>query len=84
MRLDIIEDCVSHIPGDKGGVAGIYNKAEYPKQKQAAMKRWADHIEVLVSGEKADNVTQLLHHGTTSARPSEGIKGLTFDVMIYI
>jgi integrase len=56
----IIEACVNHISGHKGGVAGIYNKAEYPKQKQAAMKRWADHIEALVSGEKADNVTQLV------------------------
>ena len=52
----IVEAIVNHISGHKAGVAGIYNKATYAKERAAASQNWADHVERMVSGEPADNV----------------------------
>ena len=48
----IVEAVVNHVSGHKGGVAGVYNKAKYSPEKRAALQRWADHVERLVSGER--------------------------------
>jgi integrase len=48
----IVEACLNHISGAKAGVAGIYNRAAYAVEKKAALERWANHIEGLVSGRK--------------------------------
>lgn len=50
----IIEAIVNHVSGHKGGVAGVYNKAKYSQEKRAALQRWADHVEALAVGAKAD------------------------------
>jgi integrase len=56
----IVEATINHISGHKGGVAGIYNRANYREQKQAALQAWADHLEALVEGrEPASNVVQM-------------------------
>ena len=34
----IVEALLGHISGDKGGVAGIYNKAAYREQKREALE----------------------------------------------
>ena len=53
----IIEAVVNHISGHKGGVAGIYNRAQYAQEKRAALQRWADHVESIMAGEPdGDNV----------------------------
>jgi integrase len=44
----IIEAVINHISGHKEGVAGIYNHADYPAQKRAALDQWAAHIDGLV------------------------------------
>jgi integrase len=49
----IVEACLNHISGAKSGVAGIYNVEQYEPEKRAALARWADHIEGLVSGKRA-------------------------------
>ena len=54
----IIEACVNHIGGHKGGVAGIYNKAEYEMPKRKAMERWANHVERLLAHEEDEKVVQ--------------------------
>jgi integrase len=54
----IIEAALNHISGARAGVAGVYNRAAYLPEKKAALERWADHIEGLVSG-KAATVTPL-------------------------
>jgi hypothetical protein len=38
----IIEACINHASGHKGGVAGIYNRAAYREQKRIALQRWAN------------------------------------------
>jgi hypothetical protein len=49
----IIEAVVNHVSGYKGGVAGIYNRAAYDKEKRAALNLWAEHVMALVEGRKA-------------------------------
>ena len=55
----IVEAVVNHVSGHKGGVAGVYNKAKYSAEKRAALQRWADHVERLVSGQPASNVVAM-------------------------
>jgi integrase len=55
----IIEACLNHISGAKAGVAGTYNVEQYAKEKKAALQRWADHVEGLVSGKGEDNVIRM-------------------------
>jgi integrase len=40
----VIEAILNHISGHKAGVAGIYNRATYAKEKREALNRWADYI----------------------------------------
>jgi integrase len=54
----IIEACLNHVSGHKAGIAGIYNRAQYKPKVTAALQAWADHVESLVTGEKA-KVVQL-------------------------
>lgn len=53
----IIEACLNHLSGHKGGVAGVYNRATYAPEKKAALERWAAHVERLVSGTRANVVS---------------------------
>jgi integrase len=49
----IIEAILNHVSGHKGGVAGIYNRATYDKEKREALNLWAEHVTALVEGRKA-------------------------------
>jgi hypothetical protein len=44
----VIEAVLNHVSGHKGGIAGVYNRSEYAKEKREALERWADHIVSLV------------------------------------
>ncbi len=55
----IIEAVLNHVSGYKAGVAGIYNRAVYSKEKREALELWANHIEVVLSC--ADNVHRLVN-----------------------
>jgi integrase len=43
----IVEAVLNHV-GHRGGVAGIYNRALYAKEKTNALARWADYVMVAV------------------------------------
>jgi integrase len=45
----IIEAVLNHISGHKGGVAGIYNRAQYSAEKRDALDRWDARVVKLVS-----------------------------------
>jgi integrase len=45
----VIEAILNHVSGHKAGVAGVYNRATYAKEKREALARWAEHVLVLVS-----------------------------------
>jgi len=44
----VIEAVLNHVSGHKSGVAGIYNRASYAKEKRDALTLWAKHVEELV------------------------------------
>jgi integrase len=54
----IIEAVLNHVSGHKAGVAGIYNRATYEKEKRTALALWADHVMALVE-DRATNVVPL-------------------------
>ena len=46
----VVEAVVNHITGpSKIGVAGIYNKAQYLKERREALIRWNDYLESISS-----------------------------------
>jgi integrase len=46
----IIEAVLNHVSGHKSGVAGIYNRATYDKEKREALNFWAAHLLAVVEG----------------------------------
>jgi integrase len=58
----IIEKILNHSGGTFGGVAGIYQRHSYDAEKAAALQRWADYVERLVSGQADDNVLPMRAH----------------------
>jgi integrase len=46
----IIEQVLNHQSGSKRGVAGIYNRSSYAKEKVEALAKWDVHVTSLVSG----------------------------------
>ena len=56
----IIEAVVNHVGGHKAGVAGVYNRADYPEQTRQALTAWGDHLLAIVEGRPApEKVVQL-------------------------
>jgi len=49
----IIEAVLNHVSGHKAGVAGIYNRATYDKEKREALNLWGEHVLALVEGRAA-------------------------------
>jgi integrase len=50
----IIEAVLNHVSGHKAGVAGIYNRASYDKEKREALNIWAEHVTALIEGRPAN------------------------------
>jgi integrase len=46
----IVEAVLNHVSGHKAGVAGVYNRAAYAKEKAIALARWAEHLTAIVGG----------------------------------
>lgn len=44
IKPHVVEAVLNHISGSKAGVAGIYNRATYRKEKGEALTLWADHV----------------------------------------
>ncbi len=55
----IIEAVLNHVSGHKAGVAGIYNRSAYSKEKREALELWANHLRVIVAKASGANVTTL-------------------------
>jgi hypothetical protein len=52
------EAILNHVTGHKAGVAGVYNRASYEREKRTALALWADHVLAAVEG-RAVNVVPL-------------------------
>ncbi|PVE23642.1 site-specific integrase [Microvirga sp. KLBC 81] len=50
----VIEAILNHASGHKAGIAGVYNRAVYAKEKREALDVWADHVLAIVSDAPAD------------------------------
>lgn len=44
----VIEAILNHVSGHKSGVAGIYNRATYAKEKRQALDTWAAYVAKLI------------------------------------
>jgi hypothetical protein len=44
----VIEAVLNHVSGHKGGIAGIYNRAQYGPEKAQALARWDVHVQSIV------------------------------------
>jgi integrase len=54
----VIEAVLNHVSGHKGGVAGIYNRSDYAREKRQALDLWADRLMAIVQG-RSTNVLPL-------------------------
>jgi integrase len=48
----IVEAVLNHVGGHKGGVAGIYNRAQYARKIPEALARWSEYLLAVVEGRK--------------------------------
>jgi integrase len=46
----IVEAVLNHVSGHKGGIAGIYNRAQYSAEKAQSLARWDEHVRGIVEG----------------------------------
>ena len=58
IALPVIEKILAHRKGTFAGVVGIYQRHSFLPEMAAAMQKWGDHVERLVSG-KAAKVVRL-------------------------
>jgi hypothetical protein len=50
----IVEATLNHVSGHRAGVAGVYNRASYQREKAAALVRWADYVVAIVEGRQSN------------------------------
>ena len=48
----VIEAVLNHVSGLRTGVAGIYNRSSYEREKRRALDMWAEHLMAIVEGRK--------------------------------
>ena len=53
----VIEGVLNHVSGHRAGVAGIYNRASYEREKTIALDLWADRLMAIVEGRETNGVT---------------------------
>jgi integrase len=49
----IVERCLAHV-GHQGGIAGVYNRAEYFDDKHVALTKWADWLLAVMAGKSTE------------------------------
>ncbi len=59
VRFEVTEAVLNHVSGSKSGVAGIYQRHDWAKEKATALQSWADHVSALLSGVDKSNVVDL-------------------------
>ena len=56
VSVPVVEKVLNHAGGTFSGVVGTYNRYDHLPEKRAALQRWADHVDQIVSGEPAGKV----------------------------
>jgi integrase len=54
----VVEAIVNHVSGHQGGVAGVYNKAQYLPERRQALVFWGAHVAAIGDG-RASNVVPM-------------------------
>jgi hypothetical protein len=49
VSLVVTEKVLNHVSGSLAGIVGVYQRHEFADEKRAALEKWADHIQRLVS-----------------------------------
>jgi integrase len=62
-----VEAILNHVSGHKAGVAQVYNRSTYEREKRAALDLWAEHLTAIVEG-RASNVAPLRREAREGAR----------------
>jgi integrase len=57
VRLEVTEAVLNHRSGSTAGIVGVYQRHDYAIEKRDALQRWADYVDALVNGRKANVVT---------------------------
>lgn len=72
IQLPVVERCLNHVSGSFGGVAGIYQRHNFAKEKVLAFEAWSSHVAGLVAATAPkSNVTKLRpRRKLSAARPS--------------
>ena len=68
----IVEATLGHLSGHRAGVAGVYNVADYFELRRVALKKWADHIETLITRKRQTAVVKNFDI-TNEQRPTEAL-----------
>ena len=55
----VVEAVLNHKSGSTSGLAGVYNRAKYTKQKAAALQAWANLVERITGETDASNVVEM-------------------------
>jgi integrase len=50
----VIEACLNHQSGTKGGIVGVYQKQEYAAEKRLALNLWAEHLMAVIEGRESN------------------------------
>ncbi len=56
----IIEACLNHVSGHKAGVAGVYNRSSYTKEKRFALDAWSNRLKIVLAQARGANVTKIV------------------------
>jgi integrase len=59
ISLAVIEKVLNHVSGSFAGIVGVYQHHEFADEKRAALEKWADHVERIVSN-KSGKVVSLV------------------------
>jgi integrase len=57
VRLEVTEAVLNHRGGSMAGIVSVYQRHDYAAEKRDALQRWADHVDAIIIGQKANVVT---------------------------
>lgn len=58
----VTEALLNHVSGEKGGLAGIYNRYEYRAEMHTAMRAWSRFIDVIIDNDLRMVYLQMVDH----------------------
>jgi integrase len=63
IRLESVEAALGHVAGSRAGIVGIYQRHRFDDEARAAVLRWGEHVQSLLSSGGRGQVVPLRWHG---------------------